>query len=142
MEIKQQFNKVEICRNGAPEVLEIRKETLTPDSGKGLLIEVWAFGVGWADIMAQRGGYALAPKKPFSPGYDFVGKVIESYNSNDFKKGDMVAALLPEMGAYSELLEVEEKYLVKVPEKTPIDKAVASILNYLTAYCIVEKKSK
>lgn len=141
MDSKREFKKVVIRQNGTPDVLEIKSETLSRDINKGLLIEVWAFGVGWADIMAQRGGYALAPKKPFTPGYDFIGKIIDNCCSNQFQTGDMVAALLPQMGTYSELLEVDEKYLVKLPNKTPIDKAAASLLNYLTAYCIIEQKA-
>lgn len=142
METNRQFNKVVIKKNGAPEVLEIKSESLTPDKKNGLLIEVGAFGVGWADIMAQRGGYVLAPKKPFTPGYDFVGRIVESYDSDIFQIGDMVAAILPKMGTYSELLEVDEQYLVKLPKNTPIDKAVASLLNYMTAYCILEQIAK
>ena len=142
MDSKKQFKRVVIRQNGAPDVLETVTETLNRNKKTGLLVEIWAFGVGWADIMAQRGGYALAPKKPFTPGYDFVGKVIDNYGSNQFEIGDSVAAMLPEMGTYSEILEVDEKYVVKVPDNTPIDKAAASILNYLTAYCILEQKAK
>jgi NADPH:quinone reductase-like Zn-dependent oxidoreductase len=59
--------------------------------------------------MAQRGGYPLAPKLPFSPGYDFVGKIIDPCNSVSFNKGDMVCAMLPTMGTYRErYIEVKE----------------------------------
>lgn len=91
--------------------------------------------------MAQRGGYALAPKLPFSPGYDLVGRIVEVYDSSKFKKGDMVCAMLPTLGTYADILEVKEEYLVKMPKDVSVLKAAAAILNYLTAYCILEKKA-
>jgi len=127
---------------GGPEVLKIVDETIESSPEKGLLIEVWAVGVGYADIMAQRGGYFLAPKRPFSPGYDLVGRVADSYNSNKFKEGDLIAAMLPVMCTYQDKLQVPEKYLIKLPENIKVIDAVASILNYLTAYCILEEKAK
>ncbi len=142
MKTTKTFNKVVVSKNGTPDVLEIKKESIVAEKKNGLLIEVWAFGIGWADVMAQRGGYALAPKKPFTPGYDFVGRVIESYDSTHFEAGDRVAALLPRMGTYSEILEVDEKYLVKIPATVDIEKVAAAILNYTTAYCIIGQKAK
>lgn len=135
------MKKIIIRKNGDPQVLEVDDFKMQPDSKNGLLIEVWYVGVGFADIMAQRGGYPLAPKKPFTPGYDFVGRVREAYNSDAFKNGDMVGGLLPVMGTYTELIEVPESRLVKLPGKTDFKKAAASILNYLTAYCILDKKA-
>ncbi len=38
-------------------------------------IRVKYAGIGFADVMAVRGGYPLAPKRPFSPGYEFFGTV-------------------------------------------------------------------
>jgi NADPH:quinone reductase-like Zn-dependent oxidoreductase len=141
METIKTFERIIINRYGDPEVLQSEKIELIPDKSKGLLIEVWAIGVGFADIMAQRGGYILGPKLPFSPGYDFVGKVINAYNSSNFCEGDFVAALLPKMGTYRDIIEVKEELLVKLPDGSSIMKSAAAVLNYLTAYCILEKKA-
>ena len=33
-------------------------------------------GIGFADVMAVQGRYPLAPRRPFSPGYEFMGQVV------------------------------------------------------------------
>lgn len=136
-----EYNRVVVTKKGGPEVLFWETDKLEPNEQNGVLIEVWSIGIGFVDIMAQRGGYGLAPKIPFSPGYELVGRVLNPGKSKFFKVNDLVAALLPEMGAYRELIEIEENYLVKLPEHINLLKATASILNYLTAYCILEKKT-
>jgi NADPH:quinone reductase-like Zn-dependent oxidoreductase len=49
--------------------------------------------------MAQHGGYPLAPKVPFTPGYDFVG-ITDDFGSDaaGLEKGQYVAAIDPEFG--------------------------------------------
>lgn len=142
MKTIRKFERVTIKFHGNSDVLTSEMVELVPNEKSGLLIEVWAIGIGFADIMAQRGGYALAPKLPFSPGYDFVGRVVEAYNSEDFKNGDFVAALLPQMGTYRDLIEVPEEFLVKLPQGISLLKTAAAVLNYLTAYCILDEKAK
>lgn len=139
---KFKTQKVVISEFGSPEVLELKNEEVELNPKNGLLIEVMAVGVGFADIMAQRGGYFLAPKRPFSPGYDLVGKVANLNGSSKFKEGDIVAAMLPTMCTYQDKLQVLENYLVKLPENLSVLDAAAAILNYLTAYCILEEKAK
>ncbi len=134
--------QVIVSEFGGPEILKLIDNTIEATAEKGLLVEVWAVGVGYADIMAQRGGYFLAPKRPFSPGYDLIGRVVESYGSKKFKPGDTVAAMLPTMCTYQDKLQVEEKYLVKLPDNIKAIDAAASILNYLTACCILEQKAR
>lgn len=134
--------KVVVTEFGAPEVLKLEEEKVEVNLNKGVLVDILAVGVGFADIMAQRGGYFLAPKRPFSPGYDFVGRIAKNSQSGKFKQGELVAAMLPTMCTYQEKLFVEEKYLVKMPEKIEIIDAAAAVLNYLTAYCILEEKAK
>ncbi len=141
MKTTRQVEKVFLKKHGAPNVLESKTFELVPNSDNGLLIEIWLLGIGFADIMAQRGGYALAPKLPFSPGYDFVGRIIDAYDSPKHKNGDMVCGMLPTLGTYADILEVKEEYLVKMPKDVSVLKTAAAILNYLTAYCIIEKKA-
>jgi NADPH:quinone reductase-like Zn-dependent oxidoreductase len=134
--------KVVVSEFGSPDVLKLENKLPEFDPEKGPLIEIWAVGVGYADIMAQRGGYFLAPKRPFSPGYDFVGRVVDTNNSKKVKEGDMVAAMLPTMCTYQDKLQAPEDYLVKLHEDIKTVDAAASVLNYLTAYCILEEKAK
>lgn len=134
--------KVVINEFGGPEVLQLINEKFETNPKKGLLIEVLAVGVGFADIMAQRGGYFRAKKKPVIPGYDLVGQIVNAYDSTIFKSGDKIAALLPAMCTYQDKIQIPEKYLVKIPDNLPLLDAAAVILNYITACSILEEKAK
>jgi NADPH:quinone reductase-like Zn-dependent oxidoreductase len=87
-------------------------------------------GVGRTDLTAVRGGYLLAPKRPFTPGYEYSG-VDET--------GRRVAGMLPKMGAYQEIVDVDPRWCVPVPEGVDDALAAALPLNYLTALALLEK---
>lgn len=69
--------QVVIKRHGGPDVLEVIESSADKPKPKEVRVRVSAAGVGYSDIMAQRGGYPLAPKPPFTPGYDFAGVIDE-----------------------------------------------------------------
>jgi NADPH:quinone reductase len=87
-------------------------------------------GVGRTDITAVRGGYLLAPKRPFTPGYEYLGTDAA---------GRRVAGVLPRMGAYQEFIDAEDAWCVPVPEGVDDRTAAALPLNYLTALALLEK---
>src|ERR1700734_888971 len=90
--------------------------------------------------MAQRGGYLLAPRVPFTPGYDFTG-VVDALGpgTTGVEEGQYVAALNPEFGSYAAYVCVRSELLVPVPEKLDPAEVVSVVLNYLTAHCMLHK---
>src|SRR6185369_3275415 len=72
-------------------------------------------GVGFADMMAVRGGYALAPKLPFSPGYEFQGTIEAT--------GQRVVGMTPKMTCYREYIDIDPVWAVPVPDALAGEKA-------------------
>jgi len=103
-------------------------------------VKVAFCGVGFADVMAVKGKYALAPKRPFSPGYEFSG-IVEASGNSDFPLGTRVVAMLPLMQCYQEYLDIDPVYLIKVPENVSLEQASVIPLNYLTALALIEKSA-
>ena len=136
-------NKVVVTRHGGPEVLQLCREELPEPAANEVLVRVLMAGVGYADIMAQRGGYPLAPRPPFTPGYDFAGVVEKAGNDvKDYREGDHVAGLNPYFGCYSSHVCVPRDFLVPFPENLDPAEVCSLVLNYLAAYCILHKKAK
>src|SRR5690606_26547770 len=52
------------------------QDDLMPQDSE-VLVQVEGFGLNYADVMARNGLYKEAPKLPFVPGYEIVGKVIQ-----------------------------------------------------------------
>ncbi|MDC7224124.1 MAG: zinc-binding dehydrogenase [Spirochaetales bacterium] len=113
--------------------------THTPEAGS-VRVRVHYAGVGFADLMASKGKYQLAPKSPFSPGYECSG-VVESSSRPDLSKGTKVACMLPQMGCYQEMIDVDPQWLVPLPKDMDLKKAAALPLNYITASALIEKCS-
>ena len=109
------------------------------ESGK-IRIRMKYAGVGFADMMAVRGVYILAPRKPFCPGYEFAG-LIESIGSvvTGRRVGERVAGMLPSMDCYQEYIDIDPSWAVAVPEGLSMDSAALIPLNYLTALSMIDR---
>jgi NADPH:quinone reductase-like Zn-dependent oxidoreductase len=103
------------------------------EARSGTVVRVKYAGVGFADVMAAKGGYILAPKPPFSPGYEFMGWADSGGQSV------RVAGMLTRMGAYRELFAVEDALVVPVPDGVSDETAAALPLNYVTALALLER---
>jgi len=99
-----------------------------------VLIEVRAFGVNFADIMARKGQYQDAPPMPFICGYEVSG-VIKEIGSQvkNFKKGDKVLALT-NFGGYSELAVTKESACFLLPDNLSFAEGASIPVNFITAF--------
>jgi NADPH:quinone reductase-like Zn-dependent oxidoreductase len=137
----KKYKRIVIGANGSPDVLKTVEEVLPEPKPGEVRVRVLAAGVGFADVMAQHGGYPLAPKLPFTPGYDFAGIVDQlGEGVSGIMEGQYVAALNPEFGSYAEYVCIFPELLVPIPEALDPAEVVSLILNYLTAHCILHKK--
>ena len=67
-----------LTKTGAPEqAFELREFQLSEPKENEVVVEVEAFGLNYADVMARRGLYREAPPFPCVVGYEVVGKVVK-----------------------------------------------------------------
>ncbi|WP_305842520.1 alcohol dehydrogenase catalytic domain-containing protein [Photobacterium leiognathi] len=132
-----------IVSHGEPHSLRLVTTDMPEPAPKEVRVKIIVAGVGWADIMARRGGYPLAPKLPFVPGYEFAGVIDEVGDEvSDFNIGDSVVGLNPKFGCYTQYLSISPELLVKYPKHLSAVKVCALSLNYLTAHCMLFSKAK
>jgi len=136
------YKNVILTKRGSSEVLKIAEsEHHTPETNQ-VKIKILACGIGRTDISMRYGYYPFAPKIPFVPGYEIVGKIVSiGAGVTGFVEGDIVAALTV-YGGYSEYIYLGQQHLVKVPEGLDLAAVAALILNYTTAYQILKRVSK
>ncbi len=96
-------------------------------------VRVTHVGLGFTDVLAFRGNYPLAPPMPFALGYEFAG-VDE--------RGRRVAGLLPKLGATLDMMQIDRRRLVPIPDGLPSEVAAAIPLNYLTASAMIGVHAK
>jgi NADPH2:quinone reductase len=99
-----------------------------------VLVAVEAFGLNYADVMARNGLYREAPKLPFVPGYEVVGKVVDrGPEVPDTLVGKRVVAFT-RFGGYADRALADSRALVPIQEVMPAGEACALATQYCTAY--------
>ena len=96
-----------VCKEwGTPADLEIA-DVAEPDldrvaEGRGVRVAVRAAGINFGDTLIIAGKYQVKPERPFSPGLEFAGEVLETGpNVTRVKPGDRVLGMI-EYGAFAE----------------------------------------
>ena len=125
---------IALFKYGDPEEAFRTEEQIHPDpDANEVVIEVEAFGLNFADVMARRGMYGDAPALPFTPGYEVVGR-IDSIGADvePDMKGKRVVAMT-RFGGYAEYARTNAKAAAVIPEDMDTGKATALATQYCTA---------
>jgi NADPH:quinone reductase-like Zn-dependent oxidoreductase len=109
----------------------------SPGSGE-VQVAVEYTVVAGSDVNMRRGTYPFQKKPPLTPGYSVVGVVrINGPGCTRFSVGDRVACLTKYDGQ-AELINQPERYLVPVPADADPKLAVALVLDWVTAYQMLQ----
>ncbi len=124
-----------LVRTGNPDnAYEIQERPMPTPQAHEAVIEVEAFGLNFADVMARRGLYPDAPPLPAVLGYDVVGRIHEVGSEvADLKVGQRVMALT-RFGGYAEYAATDARGIAPIPDDTPAGEAVALATQYGTAW--------
>lgn len=132
------MNTLEITKWGKINITDTADSKPARDE---VIIDVIYAGVGFADVLAVHGAYLLAPRRPFSPGYEFLGIVeVLGDDVSHLRIGQRVCGMLPLMGAYKKSLRIKAVWAVSVPDNVSDETAALLPLNYMTAMALIEKK--
>lgn len=133
--------RVIVTHPGGPEVLELIEEDLPEPQAGQVRVKILAAGVAYADVGVRLGTYPLpeSSRRPVSPGYDIVGVVDAlSPGVSEVSAGQPVAALTV-VGGYARYLCLPASELVPVPGGLDPAQAVSIVLNYVTAYQMLQR---
>jgi NADPH2:quinone reductase len=126
--------KVVVTVLGSPSVLKIVESDL-PSLPSGLVrVRIVAAGVSYANLLMREGVHPETPPVPFTPGWDFVGRIVDRGNCvTDLAEGQMVAGL-PIFGANAQFIDIRPTELVPVPPALDPAETLCVVFNYMTAY--------
>lgn len=122
-----------LCREwGGPDDLAV-EEIEPPRPGPGeVRIAVHAAGANFADTLYIAGKYQVRPPRPFVPGGEAAGEVIETgAGVTRFSPGERVVATSP-WGAYAEEMAVPESTVFPLPDGVDYVNAAAVPVVYGT----------
>lgn len=99
-----------------------------------LLVEVAAFGLNYADIMARVGKYQETPPLPTTIGYEVVGKVIEVGREMDVSLIGKRVLAFTQFGGYARHAVIEKDAFIVLDDRVQEQEALALCTQYVTAY--------
>ena len=123
-----------INKAGSINKLKLMEENLPEPNNNEITIEVKSIGLNFADLFAIQGLYSATPKGSFVPGLEYSGIVLKTGSDvKDFKAGDKIMGAI-RFGAYTTHLNIDSRYVLKIPEGWSFEEGAAFIVQALTAY--------
>ncbi len=120
-------------KTGGPDVFQSADVDLGPRADEDVRIQVTAAGVNWADVQQRLGLYPEAPPRPYAPGYEVAGKVIEAPRGSGLRKGTRVVAVR-KFGGYASVVDTPAMGAVRIPAGMTDEEAAAIPVVWLTAH--------
>ncbi len=129
------MDAIHLVKNGTAEIAFERKPIIIKDPAKDeVAIEVEAFGLNFADVMARLGLYRDCPPLPTIVGYEVVGRIAKvGTDVDNVRTGERVVAFT-RFGGYAQYVLTSAKAVVKIEEDFSAGKALALATQYCTAY--------
>ena len=114
--------------------LKLIEENL-PDPAPGqVTVAVSAIGLNFADIFAMFGLYSATPKGTFIPGLEYAGTIVKVGSGvTSVQVGDRIMGVT-RFGAYTTHLNIEETYVIPIPQGWTDEEASGYLVQVLTAY--------
>ena len=111
------------------------------DGDGGVIIDVAAAGVSFADLLQTRGAYQMQVGLPYTPGMDAAGVVRSAAPGLGFTPGQRVAVLLP-YGCWQEVISAPADRVLPLPEQMTFEAGAAAPLNDLTALFALARRAR
>src|SRR5512143_2157938 len=139
--MNMKYKRIVVSHYGGPDVLQVVEAELPEPQPGEVRVEVLTAGVAWGDIL-KRAGAGLGVRPPFTPGYDLVGIVDQLGAGVSTVEVGQTVAVLSLLGGYTEFLCVRASELVPVPAGLDPSEAVCLVMNYVTAYQMLQRAAR
>ena len=113
-------------------------EAAEPAADGGVVIDVAAAGVSFADLLQTQGAYQMRVTLPYTPGMDAAGVVRSGAG---VRPGQRVAVLVP-YGCWQEVISVPPERVLPLPDGMSFEAGAAAPLNYLTGMFALVRRAR
>ena len=113
-------------------------EVAEPAADGGVIIDVAAAGVSFADLLQTQGAYQMRVPLPYTPGMDAAGVVRSGAG---LRPGQRVAVLVP-YGCWQEVISVPPERVLPLPDGMSFEAGASAPLNYLTGMFALVRRAR
>ncbi|MFC2102800.1 zinc-binding dehydrogenase [Bacteroidota bacterium] len=123
-----------VSRAGSLNNPKLIEETFHEPAPDEVAVDVKAIGLNFADLFAIQGLYSATPKGSFIPGLEYAGRIAAlGSDVKDFKVGDRIMGVT-KFGAYASRLNIDHRYITKLPDDWSFEEGASYIVQALTAF--------
>lgn len=123
----------------ASEAFELRQFSLSAPEPDEVVIEVEAFGLNYADVMARKGMYREAPPLPCILGYEVVGTIIHA-GANARELEGMRVVAFTRFGGYAKHVTTWSSAVAAIGDM-PAETALSLSTQFVTAFYMTNYQS-
>ena len=116
-------------------------EAAEPAADGGVVIDVVAAGVSFADLLQTNGAYQMRVAVPYTPGMDAAGVVRSAPPGLGLAVGQRVAVLLS-YGCWQEVVSAPAERVLPLPDAMSFEAGAAAPLNYLTGLFALARRAR
>jgi len=118
-------------RLAGPEGLAVIERPPAQDSA-GVVVDVYAAGVSFPDLLMSQGKYQVQPEVPFVPGVEAAGVVANAPAGSGFRPGQRV--VFNALGTWAEQVAVAPEQVFQLPDRLTMGQGAGLLMNYHTAH--------
>jgi NADPH:quinone reductase len=118
-------------RLAGPEGLAVI-ERPSPEDDSGVLVDVYAAGVSFPDLLMSQGKYQVQPEVPFVLGVEAAGVVAKAPAASGLRPGQRV--VFNALGSWAEQVAVGPDQVFPLPDALTMGQGAGLLMNYHTAH--------
>ncbi|QDZ28247.1 NAD(P)H-quinone oxidoreductase [Noviherbaspirillum sp. UKPF54] len=133
---------IEITRPGPPDVLRLCDKPMPNLNPGDVMVRVHAAGINRPDVLQRMGQYPVPPGASELPGLEVAGEIVDGdFSGSDFKKGDMVCALV-QGGGYAEYCAAPVRQCLPIPKGLSVEEAASLPETFFTVWSNVFDRAR
>ena len=126
-------------KTGKPEVLKLHNVADPTPKPQEVKVKIKSIGINYAETLSRRGQYSWAPKRPYIPGMEAYGEIVELGSETGLHKvGDKVI-VGQQYGIYAEYACVEEQLCIPAIEEFSPEENAAYLVNFMTGWVALKE---
>ena len=129
-------------RHGPPHILTISEASEPVPQHGEVKIRVRYIGINYAEILSRRGQYNWAPKKPYIPGMEGMGEIVECGDGVTTHKVGDVVIFGNQTGSYAEYITVRDYMAFPCLSAFTDEENAAFLVKFMTAWISLFKMGR
>lgn len=127
-------------RLGGPDGIVLADRPEPGPAAGSVVLDVYAAGVSFPDLLLSQGLYQLRPDPPFVMGLEAAGVVVEAPASAPVRPGQRVVATA--FGSWTERVAVAPDLVFPLPDELTMAQGAGLLMNYHTAHFALVRRGR